>query len=99
SLPTEATVTERPTSTKLEAQKQPGAKALELVVPESLEVIGPEPPTSTEPEVQMLLIPPTEPEAGAKSRPAQPFRLWLFNTSFSSRKGHVTHDWQSIFNV
>ncbi|PYS80141.1 MAG: hypothetical protein DMF66_00395 [Acidobacteria bacterium] len=75
-----------------------GAEAEQPTSPAPQKRVEPEQPSPpTEPGPQRLIVPPTEPEAEPK--PAPPFRLSLFNTSFYPRKGHVTHDWQSIFDA
>ena len=78
----------------------------ELTEPKSSKSIEPEPPTPSAAETQKRIIRPVEPKEGTEpeSMPAftesmPPFRLWLFNTSFYSRKGYAMHDWQSIFNA
>jgi hypothetical protein len=73
---------------------RPGAGA--PVVPAPREPGGTEPPpSSAEPETQMLIAPPAEPEGIVKAGP-ESFQLWLFNTSYYSRKGYVAHDWETI---
>jgi hypothetical protein len=80
-LPAWGTATEQPTPS--------GPKPRKQAEPE-------QPPLLNEPGMQRLIVPPAAPERHPQSKSAPPFRLWLFNTSFYPRKGHVTHDWQSI---
>jgi TIR domain len=47
-------------------------------------------------EVRKLIDPPPGSEQGAVVEDGSPFRLYLFNTTHSPRKGHVVHDWESI---
>jgi len=48
------------------------------------------------PEAQKLIVPPAEAEEAVKATPKPPFQLRLFNTSYYSRKGYITHDWEPI---